>query len=99
MYFSGYLKCGKATTKTDQNMTIFQFLKVVRKTFLTPLKVRKSYSQCAEDLIVDDLLKSSIKSGADGFYVDIGWSPPEARIKYLPFIQVRLERHLSRYGG
>jgi FkbM family methyltransferase len=77
MYFSGYLKCGKATTKTDQNMTIFQFLKVVRKTFLTPLKVRKSYSQCAEDLIVDDLLKSSIKSGADGFYVDVGCHHPK----------------------
>lgn len=77
MYFSNYLKCGKATTKIDIIMTIFQFLKVIRKTFLTPLKVRKSYSQCAEDLIVDHLLKSYIKSGVEGFYVDVGCHHPK----------------------
>jgi len=58
-------------------MNFFQFLKVFRKTFLTPLKARKSYSQCAEDLLIDNLLQSSIKSGDKGFYVDVGCHHPK----------------------
>ena len=58
-------------------MNFLQFLKVFRKTFLTPLKARKSYSQCAEDLLIDNLLKSSIKSGVKGFYVDVGCHHPK----------------------
>ena len=58
-------------------MNFLQFLKVFRKTFITPLKARKSYSQCAEDLLIDNLLKSSIKSGVKGFYVDVGCHHPK----------------------
>ena len=58
-------------------MNFLQFLKVFRKTFLTPLKARKSYSQCAEDLLIDNLLKSSIKIGVKGFYVDVGCHHPK----------------------
>jgi FkbM family methyltransferase len=58
-------------------MNFLQFLKVFRKTFLTPLKARKSYSQCAEDLLIDNLLQPSIKSGVKGFYVDVGCHHPK----------------------
>jgi hypothetical protein len=58
-------------------MKFLQFLKVFRKTFFTPLKARKSYSQCAEDLMVDHLLQAIIKSGVKGFYVDVGCHHPK----------------------
>lgn len=58
-------------------MKIIEFLKVFRKTFLTPLKVRKSYSQFAEDLIVDQYFGDYLKQGKKGFYVDVGSHHPK----------------------
>ena len=40
-------------------MNLLEYLKVIRKTFLTPLKARRSYSQCAEDLIAEQFLLAS----------------------------------------
>ena len=54
---------------------------VVRKTFLTPLKPRKSYSQFAEDLIIEHYLAKKIHEGINGFYVDVGSHHPK-RIQY-----------------
>ena len=57
-------------------MKLIEFLKVVRKTFLTPIKARKSYSQCAEDLIIDQHFGHYLKQGKKGFYVDAGSHHP-----------------------
>ena len=50
----------------EADMNFLKKLKVFRKTFLTPLKARISYSQCAEDLIVELFFKSQIKNGKNG---------------------------------
>ena len=48
-------------------MNIMRFLKVFRKTFLTPLKPRTSFSQCSEDLIVEQFFISLIKKKKKGY--------------------------------
>ena len=58
-------------------MNILQLLKVLRKTFLTPIKSRQSYSQCAEDLIVDQFFRGLNKSDRSKFYVDVGSHHPK----------------------
>jgi FkbM family methyltransferase len=50
------------------------FLTSLRKAFLTPTKARKSYSQCAEDLIAENYFKG--KGIKKGFYVDVGSHHP-----------------------
>lgn len=57
-------------------MKLIEFLKIVRKTFFTPIKARKSYSQCAEDLIVDQHFGHYFKKRKKGFYVDAGSHHP-----------------------
>ena len=57
-------------------MKLTEILKVVRKTFITPIKARKSYSQCAEDLIVEQHFGHYFKQGSKGFYVDAGSHHP-----------------------
>ena len=54
-----------------------RFLKVFRKTFLTPLKPRTSFSQCSEDLIVEQFFISLIKKKKKGVYVDVGSHHPK----------------------
>ncbi len=58
-------------------MNIMRFLKVFRKTFLTPLKPRTSFSQCSEDLIVEQFFISLIKKKKKGVYVDVGSHHPK----------------------
>ena len=58
-------------------MNFLNKLKVFRKTFLTPLKARTSYSQCSEDLIVEQFFKSQIKNGKSGIFVDVGSHHPK----------------------
>ena len=57
-------------------MKLIEILKVVRKTFLTPIKARKSYSQCAGDLIIEQHFGHYFKQGLKGFYVDTGSHHP-----------------------
>jgi FkbM family methyltransferase len=54
---------------------MFAGLQGIRRAFFSPSKWKKSYSQCAEDLIVEFIFKSRpIKS--NGFYVDVGAHHP-----------------------
>jgi len=54
---------------------LFAALHGIRRAFFSPSKWKKSYSQCAEDLIVEFIFKSRpIKSR--GFYVDVGAHHP-----------------------
>ena len=54
---------------------LFAGLQGIRRAFFSPSKWKKSYSQCAEDLIVEFIFKSRpIKS--NGFYVDVGAHHP-----------------------
>ncbi|MEK9866337.1 MAG: FkbM family methyltransferase [Betaproteobacteria bacterium] len=54
---------------------LFAGLQGIRRAFFSPSKWKKSYSQCAEDLIVEFIFKSRpIKS--KGFYVDVGAHHP-----------------------
>lgn len=57
-------------------MRFIEKIKIFRKTFLTPLKARKSYSQFAEDLIIEHYLAKKIHEGINGFYVDVGSHHP-----------------------
>jgi FkbM family methyltransferase len=57
-------------------MKLIDKIKVFRKTFLTPLKPRKSYSQFAEDLIIENYLAPKLHEGINGFYVDVGSHHP-----------------------
>ena len=54
---------------------IIQFAAMLRRAFLSPTKAKRSYSQCAEDLIVKMFLQidGSLKPG---FYVDVGCHHP-----------------------
>ena len=54
---------------------IIQFASTLRRAFLSPTKAKRSYSQCAEDLIVKMFLQidGSLKPG---FYVDVGCHHP-----------------------
>jgi len=55
--------------------SMFAGLQGIRRAFFSPSKWRKSYSQCAEDLIVEFIFKSRpIES--KGFYVDVGAHHP-----------------------
>ena len=60
----------------EADMNFLKKLKVFRKTFLTPLKARTSYSQCSEDLIVEQFFKSQIKNCKNGTFVDVGSHHP-----------------------
>jgi FkbM family methyltransferase len=55
-------------------MPASNFFTSLRKAFLTPTKARKSYSQCAEDLIAENYFKG--KQIKKGFYVDVGSHHP-----------------------
>ena len=58
-------------------MNILKYFKIIRKTFITPIKARRSYSQCAEDLIAEQFfLGSEIQNGMK-FYVDVGSHHPK----------------------
>ncbi len=54
---------------------IIQFASTLRRAFLSPTKVKRSYSQCAEDLIVKMFLQVD-RSLSPGFYVDVGCHHP-----------------------
>lgn len=54
---------------------IIQFASTLRRAFLSPTKVKRSYSQCAEDLIVKMFLQVD-GSLNPGFYVDVGCHHP-----------------------
>jgi FkbM family methyltransferase len=55
--------------------SLFAWLRGIRRAFFSSSKWKKSYSQCAEDLIVEFIFKSRpIKS--NGFYVDVGAHHP-----------------------
>jgi FkbM family methyltransferase len=58
-------------------MNPLECLKIIRKTFLTPLKTRHSYSQCAEDLIAEQYLLGSDLQDELKFYVDVGSHHPK----------------------
>ncbi len=54
-------------------MNIKTFLIAFCKAFISPGKVKKSYSQCAEDLIVQSYFPGKLKTGR---YVDVGCHHP-----------------------
>jgi len=55
--------------------SLLVWLQGIRRAFLSPSKWKRSYSQCAEDLIVEFIFKSRpFKS--EGFYVDVGAHHP-----------------------
>jgi FkbM family methyltransferase len=58
-------------TKTN----LLAVLRGIRRGFFSPSKWRKSYSQCAEDLIVEFIFKSRPFKNK-GFYVDVGAHHP-----------------------
>jgi len=54
---------------------LFAGLQGIRRAFFSPSKWKKSYSQCAEDLIVEFIFKSGALESR-GFYVDVGSHHP-----------------------
>jgi FkbM family methyltransferase len=56
-------------------MYLVSLLKAFRKAFLSPLRIKKSYSQLGEDLLIQLILDRS--SQVTPFYVDIGCHHPK----------------------